>query len=299
MGTYLKNKLNCLAIISFVILAASMSCNVPSTHRELGLVDVILVTKNLQAGQERISLLVNADLTKDQAPIGKFTIRHTTESSVMETQTAEYHSWPYGSRGAYSADMDFILPGLWELELLLQVKGDEHIGRLKLDIAEKLPVPSRGDVPPQSMTPTLYDVKELAFLTTDFSPDPDLYKISLVDALQDSKPDVIVFSSPAFCTSPTCGPQVDTLSALKELYFNKANFIHVEIYDNPSEIEGDVDRLRVVDTVEEWGFTQLADWVNESWTFVINSDGEVDRCFEGFVTLEELESALGFVLNVS
>ena len=55
----------------------------------------------------------------------------------------------------------------------------------------------------------------------------------------------------------------------------------------------------MVDTVEEWGFTQLADWVNESWTFVINSDGEGDRCFEGFVTLEELESALGFVLKVS
>ena len=70
MRTYLKSKLNCLEIISFVILAASMSCNAPSTHRELGLVDVILVTKNLQAGQERISLLVNADLIKDEAPIG-------------------------------------------------------------------------------------------------------------------------------------------------------------------------------------------------------------------------------------
>ena len=297
MRTYLKSKLNCLAIISFVILAASMSCNAPSTHRELGLVDVILVTKNLQAGQERISLLVNADLIKDEAPIGKFTIRHTTESNVMKTQTAQYHRWPYGFRGAYSANMDFVQPGLWELELLLQIKGEEHKGRLKLDIAEKLPVPSRGEMPPQSVTPTLYDVEELAFLTTDFSPDPDLYKMSLIDALQDSKPDVIVFSSPAFCTSPTCGPQVDTLSDLKELYVNEANFIHVEIYDNPSEIEGNMDRLRVVDTVEEWGFTQLAGWVNESWTFVINSDGEVDRCFEGFVTLEELESALGFALK--
>ena len=299
MFKYLKGELNCLGIIAFVILAASISCNVSSTHREQELVDVILVTKNLQAGQERISLLVNADLIKDEAPIGKFTIRHTTESNVMKTQTAHYHRWPYGFRGAYSADMDFIQPGLWDLELLLQIKGEQHIGRLKLDIAEKLPVPARGEMPPQSVTPTLYDVEELAFLTTDFSPDPDLYKMSLVDALQDSKPDVIVFSSPAFCTSPTCGPQVDTLSDLKELYMGEANFIHVEIYDNPSEIQGDVDRLRVVDTAEEWGFTQLPGWVNESWTFVIDGDGEIERRFEGFVTLEELESALGSVLKVS
>ena len=55
----------------------------------------------------------------------------------------------------------------------------------------------------------------------------------------------------------------------------------------------------MVDTAEEWGFTQLPGWVNESWTFVIDSDGEIERRFEGFVTLEELESALGSVLKVS
>ena len=55
----------------------------------------------------------------------------------------------------------------------------------------------------------------------------------------------------------------------------------------------------MVDTAEEWGFTELPGWVNESWTFVIDSDGEIEGRFEGFVTLEELDSALGSVLKVS
>ena len=105
-----------------------------------------------------------------------------------------------------------------------------------------------------------------------------------------------MFATPAFCTSPTCGPQVDTVSELKDAHRGEASFIHVEIYDNPEEIQGDLSRARFTEAVEEWKLDRLPDWFNESWTFVLNSEGRVHQRFEGFVTLEELEESLQQVL---
>ena len=95
-----------------------------------------------------------------------------------------------------------------------------------------------------------------------------------------------------FCTSPTCGPQVDTVTELKELYSDDANFIHVELYDNPEEIQGDLSKAELNNLVDEWGFSSIAHWFNESWTFVLGSDGRIAQRFEGFATLEELEEVL-------
>jgi hypothetical protein len=52
--------------------------------------------------------------------------------------------------------------------------------------------------------------------------------------------EVVVFASPAFCMSPTSRPQVDTIVDLKNAHAGAADFIHVEIYDNPHEILGDL-----------------------------------------------------------
>ena len=290
-------KSNYLAGFLSIILAATIGCNIFDNQRDAELVDIILVTKNLQVGQQRVSLLLNVDSGKGQVSSGVLSVHPAADRKLIDKQIAEYHRWPYGMRGAYSTDMNFIQPGPWELEIQFDVGGDVYVGRLKLNVAEKLPVPSPGHRPPQTTTPTLVEGKEIALLTTDYSPDPELYQISIKEALQDDKPDVIVFASPGFCTSPTCGPQVDTLSMLNKLYPHEANFIHVEIYDNPSEIQGDLEKLVFVDAVEDWGFTQLPGWINESWTFVIDGDGVINQCFEGFVTLEELDHALGSVVE--
>ena len=108
---------------------------------------------------------------------------------------------------------------------------------------------------------------------------------------------MVVFASPAFCTTATCGPQVDTVSELREKYDGQANFIHIEIYDNPDEIQGDLTRARIASAVDEWGLTQLPHWFNESWTFVLDAEGLVQDRFEGFATLTELEESLQATLN--
>ena len=119
--------------------------------------------------------------------------------------------------------------------------------------------------------------------------------MSVAEAVASGKPSVIVFATPAFCTSPTCGPQVDTVSELRAEHPDAANFIHVELYDNPQEIQGDLSRAELVSAADEWGFTQIPGWTNESWVFVLDGDGVVRQRFEGFATLSELEAALATV----
>ncbi|GIT69223.1 MAG: hypothetical protein Ct9H300mP27_03270 [Chloroflexota bacterium] len=48
----------------------------------------------------------------------------------------------------------------------------------------------------------------------------------------------VVFATPAFCVSATCGPQLEILTRLKEKYQDRVNFIHVEAFENPHLKEG-------------------------------------------------------------
>ena len=86
------------------------------------------------------------------------------------------------------------------------------------------------------------------------------------------------------------------MSELQAAHPKAANYVHVEIYDNPQEIQGDLTQARITGAVQEWGFDQIPHWFNESWTYVLDADGQVHQKFEGFVTLEELEQTLQEVL---
>ena len=80
------------------------------------------------------------------------------------------------------------------------------------------------------------------------------------------------------------------LQELKNSYLGKANFIHVDIYDNPHEIQGDLDRARISPIAVEWSLPSI------EWTFVLDSEGVVSARFEAFATLTEVEEALPKVL---
>jgi hypothetical protein len=264
---------------------------------DAGSLTTILATKDLRVGTQRVSFLLATPSALVKSPNAFVATRRLDGTGeVVETKIADFHLWPYGIRGAYSTELTFDRPGTWQLEVSVQDGDFDGSGRLEVDIAEKSLVPDVGSVPPLSRTKTLRTVGDVQLLTTDFTPDQDLYQVSIADAAKRNQPAVIVFATPAFCTSPTCGPQVDIVSELKDAHQGEASFIHVEIYDNPEEIQGDLSRARFAEAVEEWKLDRLPGWFNESWTFVLNSEGRVHQRFEGFVTLEELEESLQQVL---
>ena len=257
----------------------------------------IVATKVLDVGKQRVAFLLTSPKALVKVPEVQVTSVFLGEGQAAgETKSAEFHLWPYGVRGSYVTEMNFDRPGPWRLDIL--VDGEVVRGNVEalLDVAEQGGVPSIGSIPPLSRNKTLQTTESLEKLTTDFSPDPDLYQITIEDAVATGKPTVVVFASPAFCTSPTCGPQTATVSELKTGHVGEANFIHVEIYDNPDEIQGDLSRGTLAKPIEDWGISSVPGWFNESWTFILDSDGRVSQRFEGFATLEELESALQTVL---
>jgi len=194
-------------------------------------------------------------------------------------------------RGSYAADIEF--PEAGDYLLTATPVGGDIAGDavIPVTVLADAPVPSVGDKPPASQTKTLSGgALTLTDVTTSYQPDAELYQVSIADAVASGRPSVIVFATPAFCTSPTCGPQVDTVSELRAANPDAANYIHVELYDNPAAIQGDLSVARLVAAADEWGFTEIPHWTNESWVFVLDGDGVIRQRFEGFATLNGLSS---------
>ena len=272
--------------------ATPATVQVPTPDYSQDAIQSHLATKVLEVGTQRVAFLLSTQKALVKAPQSRIVVTHQQGSAATSEITADYNEWPYGVRGSYSTPIDFPEAGEYLLTVTPiggDVEGEAHI---PLTVLADAPVPSVGDAPPASRTKTLGDGLDLPDVTTAYQPDAGLYEISVADAVASGQPSVIVFATPAFCTSPTCGPQVDTVAELRAAHPDAANYIHVELYDNPSEIQGDLSRAQLVPAADEWGFTSIPEWTNESWVFVLDADGIIRQRFEGFATLTELEAAL-------
>ena len=251
-----------------------------------------LATKVLEVGTQRVAFLLNTRKALIKAPQVRISVAPADGSAGPTEITADYNAWPYGVRGSYAAPVEFPAPG--DYRMTVRPMGGEVSGEAVIDVSvwADSPIPSVGEAAPASRTKTLDNTAEIVDLTTAYEPDAELYRVSVAEAVASGKPSVVVFATPAFCTSPTCGPQVDTVSELRVERPDAANYIHVELYDNPAEIQGDLSRAQLVAAADEWGFTRIPGWTNESWVFVLDGDGIVQQRFEGFATLTELEAAL-------
>ena len=259
--------------------------------------NVILATTVLEVGEQRVAFLLATPtgLVKGDTDVS-ITPVYLPDDAPGESVAMRFHQWPYGVRGAFAAEVDFDRPGMWRLDITAE-GPDGGAGTVEIEVLEDSSVPFIGSVGPLSDNKTLVSVGAIELITTDYTPDLSLYGVSIREAVESPLPAVVVFASPAFCTTATCGPQVDAVSELRETYDGQAHFIHVEIYDNPDEIQGDLDRARIAPTVDEWGLTSIPHWFNESWTFVLDADGRVQDRFEGFATVVELEESLQMTLN--
>ena len=266
-------------------------------NREGDELNVILATTVLETGSQRVAFLLTTQtgLVKDSSVT--FTPVHLPDNTPGEAVTTRFNEWPYGTRGTFAAEVDFDRPGSWRLDIVAEGADATGWAVQEFEVTESSPIPALGATSPLSENKTLAAFGDLTLITTDYSPDEELYQVTVREAVESPLPAVVVFASPAFCTTATCGPQVDAVSELRAKYEGQAHFIHVEIYDNPDEIQGDLTRARIAPTVDEWGLTQLPHWFNESWTFVLDPEGRVQARFEGFATVTELEESLEATLN--
>ena len=144
------------------------------------------------------------------------------------------------------------------------------------------PVPDVGDPAPASDTPTIASAGgNLSKLTTETPPDEALLRHSVADSLRAKVPFLVTFSTPKFCSSRVCGPVVDVVEEVAELYEGeRVRFIHVEVYEDNDPTKG------FNTWMQEWNL------LTEPWTFLVGGDGRIADRFEGPVSVLELEAAI-------
>ena len=93
-------------------------------------------------------------------------------------------------------------------------------------------VPGPGDRAIRVHTPTLASVGGDAEKIDTRIPPDDMHDVDLADALDRHRPTVLLFATPALCESKICGPVTDVTEQVKSEFGDKADFIHMEIYND-------------------------------------------------------------------
>ena len=257
-------------------------------------ITAILGTPDLGVGTFRVAIALN-----DRGGLIRFpaltleSYRPGGGSEAAERTTAEFFAFPDGIRGLYAASMTFDRAGAWTVSASVP-RPDGGAARIVIPVtvAERASAPGVGASAPASKNRGAAEVPGLDHLTTGSAPDPALYRHRIADSLAAHRPLVVVFASPAFCTTPLCGPQVEEASELAKTYGDRVDFAHVDLFDNPHEIRGDLKRAVRSPLLKEWGLR------TDEWTFVVDANGAVAARFEAFVPRAELEAALKRALAI-
>lgn len=186
--------------------------------------------------------------------------------------------------GIYLIPTTFEQAGTWWVTL--KASGMAESMQASFIVGEGIdPMPGVGDPAISVATRTSAD-HPIEELSTDDEPEPSFYTTSLDVALTSGEPTVVVFATPAFCVSQTCGPMLDHVKAVASAHPD-ATYVHVEIYENAHIATAD--NLQLDPAVTAWGLP------SEPWVFVVDRNGMVAARFEGVLAEGELEEALSAV----
>ena len=257
---------------------------------------VAFASTDLSVGRNRVAFAL---IDPQSGPIRDAKVQVSTyflslggQEGPIETVTAVFREWPVRPNGIYTAELTFDRPGNWGLVTeAVDAGGARRLADTGIRIKETSSSPALGAPAPRSESKTLSDVEGIAQISTDRDPDSDLYEKTIAEAIESDRPLMLTFSTPAFCQTATCGPQLEVVKDIKKDFGDRAEFIHIEVFDNPHLIEGDIANGVLSPTLAEWGL------VSEPWTFVLDGEGLVRAKFEAFTARDELEAALIEVLE--
>jgi hypothetical protein len=262
--------------------------------------DITLATTDLGVGEQRFALVLSDQHGLIKLPVVEFTTYRYPDGydgprqGPVENKLARFSEFPLRTRGIHVTSFSFDETGEWGVEALVpRTDGTMASAEVRFSVAEHSRSIAVGEQVPPSMNRRLADVSNVYELTTGSLADESLYRVTVADALSHQRPFVIVFASPAFCTSAVCGPQVEVVSELRAKFGSKADFIHVDLYENPQEIQGDLASAIESPLLAEWGLT------SQEWTYVVGADGKVAARFENFVGADELEQAIDTVVETT
>ena len=252
-------------------------------------VAVVAGTATHEAGDVRFSfVVVDAEGRVVTLPTARLWIARALKAKPFHESTAKLER--VGVPGGAEADATHLYvarvrlpkPGKYWILAEPEGGGDKVQALGNLEVSRDDDVPSPGDRAPASQTPTLASVGGKASrITTRTPPDLTLLEHSVAESVRAGVPFVVVFSTPKYCTSRTCGPTVDVVEEVARRFEDRdIRFIHVEVYEDNDPAKGFNEWMR------EWRLE------TEPWTFLVGADGRIVERFEGAVSVRELEDAV-------
>jgi len=176
--------------------------------------------------------------------------------------------------------VDFDSNGPWMAIAIL--KGKQGLETARVSAAPVVghnQIPKVGEKAPLIHTPTAADVGgDLSKIDTRI-PHDQMHEVDYAD-VYGKEPIVLVFATPALCQSRVCGPVVDVAQQVADEYKGKADFIHMEVYNDNEIAKGIRPQLEAFNLE------------TEPWTFLIDRNGVIRDRIEGAYGVPELEAAM-------
>jgi hypothetical protein len=237
-------------------------------------------------GQNRlaIGLLKNKQPTVNAKVHERFYYLDAPDVTAQQQVRGEADAIYYSENlplGVYVTHPVFDKPGAWGAEITAFEPSANQalVSRVRFSVSTIAATSAIGTLPPASHNRTLATELDITKITSDDHPDPDLYRLTVADALKSGKPTLVLFATPRYCVSRMCSPTLEMLKGLKQKYGDQANFIHIEIYQ-------DFTTFVEVPEIAEWRLP------SEPWLFMLDRLGPVVAKYEGGLTRQEIEPAL-------
>ena len=216
----------------------------------------------------------------DETAHGPFEAHYRRIEVEPEFRSRNVSEDPDSARSIYVADVDFPRGGSYLVAAVTTLNGRPVAAQPAQVRVGGGRVPDVGDRAVRVRTPTVESVGgDVEQIETRVPPD-SMHEVDLADALEDGRPVVLLFSSPALCESRVCGPVTDVTEQVKSEFEDDAEFIHVEFYEGNDLRQGPRPAARA------WGLE------SEPVLFTIDSAGVVAARLEGAFSPDELRAAV-------
>ncbi len=234
----------------------------------------------------------------------------SAEQAEIEQQvTARYHPVPGGNptdvtdapslvedtgSGLYAATVDLDRAGMWGVRVVGELEdGTPIAGSRTFEVLEEPLVPAPGDEAPKVDNATMADVEAGAVEPVqvdsraqgpnDEIPHPHLHQTTVAEAIEAGRPAVVAVATPVYCRSRFCGPLTDILAELAEDHADRAEFIHLEVWQ-------DFESQTLNEAAAAFIQTEVGG--NEPWVFLIDGEGRIAARWDNLLDVEELIAAL-------
>jgi hypothetical protein len=251
----------------------------------------IVATELVAGPQQRVPIGItdhNTPVTDATVHVRAFLLQNGNQAVLKGESDAPFKGAGLEGGGVYVAHLDLMPAGDWGVQITASRPNGAHATQqLAFSVISNPVVPGVGQAAIPSKSPTVADHPDVSTIDTGNPPD-DMHQVSIAQAMQQHRPTLVIFASPAFCTSRACGPEVKVVQSLEPAYKNRLTFIHIEIYAN---YKPDPSKRTVAPTVTEWRLQ------SEPWIFLIDSKGIVQARFEGPTASDELKTAIDQLLG--